>query len=397
MRRVMAFMIILMISIGLGTQLHRDSGYVLIAINHWTVETTLWVAIPCLIFLFFLIHILMSLWKNTIGIPTYWRSNRAHKAQLQTQQGFIAFSEELWEKAEKKLSRAARHSNTPFINELLAARAAEALGNDKLREQHLSAAARCMPEASTAIAITQARCQIEQQQWQQAIATLSRLQQQMPKHPTVLLLLAEVYQKTQNWERLILLLPTLGQYQILPQSNRQCLEEEAYCQQLKRLITAKKLDMIQSFLQSTPKRVREKTVFIHAEVDYLLQINTPSDAENLLRQALQKNIRPDLLDQYGKLPISSAKLGFIESLLKKNPHDYALQLCIGRLCMAAQLWGKAKTAFEESIRLSKNIPHPEPYIELGNLLMQLGYREEACNVYQAGLMSNMSIDNENNQ
>nr|WP_019218081.1 hypothetical protein [Legionella tunisiensis] len=54
MIRVLMIFLLLLASVYLGIQLNRDPGYLLIAINHWTVETTLLVAIFALIISFFI-------------------------------------------------------------------------------------------------------------------------------------------------------------------------------------------------------------------------------------------------------------------------------------------------------------------------------------------------------
>lgn len=53
MIRILIIFIVLLASVWLGIQLNRDPGYILIAINQWTIETTLWVAIIGVILAFF--------------------------------------------------------------------------------------------------------------------------------------------------------------------------------------------------------------------------------------------------------------------------------------------------------------------------------------------------------
>lgn len=57
MIRVLFAFLILLAAVILGIQLNKDPGYVLIAINHWTIETTVWVAIFTLILLFMIVYL----------------------------------------------------------------------------------------------------------------------------------------------------------------------------------------------------------------------------------------------------------------------------------------------------------------------------------------------------
>jgi HemY protein len=75
-------------------------------------------------------------------------------------------------------------------------------------------------------------------------------------------------------------------------------------------------------------------------------------------------------------------LALAETLLETHPHDPGLLLALGRLCLRAKLWGKARGYLEASI--STDGPTPA-YRELGHLLEQLGEHETALEVYRRGL------------
>lgn len=53
MTRIIIALVVLLVAIVMGIQLSHDPGYLLIAINHWTIETTLWFAILGILLCFF--------------------------------------------------------------------------------------------------------------------------------------------------------------------------------------------------------------------------------------------------------------------------------------------------------------------------------------------------------
>ncbi len=55
----------------------------------------------------------------------------------------------------------------------------------------------------------------------------------------------------------------------------------------------------------------------------------------------------------------------------------------GRLCVRAQLWGKAKDYFERCLARG---PNPAAYLEYGKLLEHLGETEDALQKYKDGLL-----------
>lgn len=128
MRLLFAFLVLLA-AVVLGVQLNKDPGYVLIAINYWTIETTVWVAVFGIIILFIVLYLILRLCQKISHTPsslTRWHSKRlAQKAQAITRKGLIEYSEGYWLKAKNHLIQALPNADTPLLNYLTAARAAQ--------------------------------------------------------------------------------------------------------------------------------------------------------------------------------------------------------------------------------------------------------------------------------
>lgn len=144
------------------------------------------------------------------GMVNKWHSRRlAQKAQATTRKGLIEYSEGYWQKAKNHLIQALPNTDTPLLNYLTAARAAQKMGDSKLRDHYLREAQQSMPEAKIAVELTQAQLQLANHQWEQALATLKHLQDLAPRHPYVLKLLMNLYEEIKDWQQLIALLPDL--------------------------------------------------------------------------------------------------------------------------------------------------------------------------------------------
>ncbi|MDI1352729.1 MAG: heme biosynthesis HemY N-terminal domain-containing protein, partial [bacterium] len=199
MIRIILAFIILLGSVVLGIQLNNDPGYILIAINHWTIETTVWFALFSLFLLFLLVHLILQLTHKITKTPAeikQWNTRRlAQKAQAITRQGLIEYSEGYWKKAQDHLIKALPNTDTPLLNYLTAARAAQKMGDSQLRDHYLREAQQSMPEAQIAVELTQAQLQLANHQWEQALATLRHLQDLAPRHPYVLKLLISLYEQ----------------------------------------------------------------------------------------------------------------------------------------------------------------------------------------------------------
>ncbi|WP_115304086.1 heme biosynthesis HemY N-terminal domain-containing protein [Legionella beliardensis] len=386
MVRILSIFIVLLLAMWLGIQLSHDPGYLLIAINHWTIETTLGVAIIGLLLSFILLHLLLLLLNRLAHFPEkyqHWKiKRRAQKAQAKTRQGLIEFSEGYWQSAKNHLIKALPDTDAPLLNYLTAARAAQELGDYQLRDRYLREAQQSMPEAKVAVELTQAQLQLANQQWEQALATLRHLQSLTPHHPYVLKLLMYLYKEVRDWPQLINLLPELKRNQIVTAETFERLRRYTYLQAMSDLIKFSQTNALDELVNQLPKPLKHDPELMACYCQYLLQNNQNELAESILRRCLRRQYHDELITLYGQFYIDEKQLQFAETLLKKYPNSPALYLCLGRLSAANHLWGKAKTYIENSLTLA---PSPEAYIEIGKLYERLGEQTQACQAYREGL------------
>lgn len=323
MLRLLFAFIILMGAVALGIQLNKDPGYVLIAINHWTVETTVWVAAFSLIILFIALYFILRLLQKISRTPrtlTQWHSKRlSQKAQAITRKGLIEYSEGYWLKAKNHLIQALPNTDTPLLNYLTAARAAQKMGDNQLRDDYLREAQQSMPEAKIAVELTQAELQLANHQWEQALATLKHLHDIAPRHPYVLKLIMQLYQEVKDWPQLISILPDLKKYQVVPPQEFELLQHNAYLQRFIDLIKQNQTKAITTFFQSLPKALADEPNIIAEYARFLIKNADYPVANDLLRRALRKNPNPQLIGLYSLLPADEKQLTFAEGLLKKIP------------------------------------------------------------------------------
>lgn len=386
MIRVLCAYLLLFASVMLGLQLHKDPGYVLVSINHWTIETTLWFALFAVLIAFIVIHISIQLIHKLASMPGSiheWNTRRlAHKAQTITRQGLIEYSEGYWKKAQMHLIQALPNADTPLLNYLTAARAAQKMGDSQLRDHYLREAQQSMPEAKIAVELTQAQLQLANKQWEQALATLRHLHDLAPRHPYVLKLLIKLYEQVRDWQQLIALLPNLKKYNALTPQELHNLQITAYSQAMLDLEKQNQPQALTKLFNNLPKSINTNPELIATYVSFLFRTENYILAEEILKRQLRKEFNSELIELYSLLPCNEAQLGFIESLLKKNPHSAALYLCLGRQAIAQHLWGKAKQYLDQALQLT---PTPSTYNELGKLYEYLNDNVLACSYYKKGL------------
>jgi len=363
-------------------------GFVVIALGDYTLQTRLWqaVVVVIILLLFFILayHLLARLWNSAGRFKNWSGGRRWKKSRQQTINGMIALAEGDWIKAEKRLTSAVLESDTPLINYLAAAQAAQAQRADARRDNYLRLAHLAEPNAEIAIGLTQAQLQLNHGQHEQALATLTHLQNLAPKHGHVLLLLQKLYRQLGDWQRFLDLTPHLKKIATLPKTDLDNYQRLAWQNLLIRDAAKGGIEAIHTLWMKIPKNLCKDAVILSCYAELLINHGAHLEAEKLLRTNISKRGDEELLYLYGKVKSDdpSRQLAFVEGLHKKFTGSSIWLLTLGRLSLANQLWGKAKSYLLQSIEL---MPRPESYQELAVALEALGETEAVINCYRIGL------------
>ena len=374
----------------------NDHGYVLMAYNGMTFESSLW----GLLLLVALAILAMMLVRGVAGMLAgmaglvYPVSAKARKKRASRlfHHGVTEFTKGHWKKAERLLTQAVKAGDKSLVSYLAAARAAHEAGNDEASAAYLRQADSRSPGAEMAVSLTQAQIQLSGNHLEQALATLKHLHQKHPRHVYTLKLLKEVYIRLNDWEALAKLLPKLRKFKVvddeqfleLQQQTFQMLFEQAY-QRGRNLGTGedstRPANRVWSEMSSAQKR---DAGIIYRYAKTLSQLGAEEKAEQVLRQNLTNIYSGKMVRLYGKLKGKDIQkqLRFAETLLNARINDPDLLLSLGRLALRNELWGKAREYLEASLSLKKSV---DVYNELGQLLASLDDFETSTRYFQEGL------------
>ncbi len=386
MRLLFATLTVLGIAIALTLFAQHDPGYVLITYANWSVESSLSLFLIVLVAFFALLYLTLRLLTGAWRLPKrlrYWkRGRRSIRSQLRTNRGLIALAEGNWTRAERLLSRSANSSQTPLLNYLGAARAAQKLGAEQRRDNYLSQAYQSMPEAELAVGLTQVEVQLSQGQAEQALASLRHLRSIAPKHSYVLYLLKKLYEKLESWDDLYELLPELRRQNVLNAEALSALEKRIH--EVRLYQAGSDADRLQRYWEMMPKAYRQQPDLILDYASQLKVLGAEEAAERQLREYLKKSWHPQLIRLYGQIQGADPEqqLAVAERWLKEHENHPELLLACGRLSLYNKLWGKARSYLEASLGAEVRA---ETCCELGNLLQQTGDKEKAAAYFRQGL------------
>ena len=129
MRGLLKVWLFVLAGAGIGVVLSQDSGYVLLSFGNYTVEMSLALLLLLIVALFGALYFGIRMMVRTLHLPAdvrEWQQKRGSRlAQQAMTRGLLEMSEGNWRGAEKRLVRFADRSETPLLNYLAAARAAQ--------------------------------------------------------------------------------------------------------------------------------------------------------------------------------------------------------------------------------------------------------------------------------
>jgi HemY protein len=385
-RTLIAAFLALFAAVVITLLVKRDNGYILIGYGSWTVEGSL--ALFCLLILglflaaYIAIRTVSRIWYMPERVAEWRRKRRSLKARQALTRGLVELAEGRWKVAERHLTRNVAQSETPLLNYLAAARAAQLQGEHARRDDYLHLAHESMPSADVAVGLTQAELQLAHQQYEQALATLMHVRALSPRHTYVLTLLKKLYENLGDWKKLEEMMPELKRRKVITDVDYQALERRVYHERLKQ--ESSTLESLVSYWQLIPKGVKQQQEMLIEYCNYMMALDAGSRVEPLIANSLFQEWNSTLVSLYGNIELAnpSHQLAVAEGWLQNRAEDPVLLLTLGRLSLQNKLWGKARSYLEASIGI---VPSAESYQQLGLLLERLGEDEEALHCFRAGL------------
>lgn len=380
MKRLIFYVIILILAVWLGLLLQKDPGYILIVYNKWTAETSLWMGIIFLVIAFFLLHYILRfinlLIKSRGHILRWNREKRFLKAHTHTGAGLLALEEGAWDEAEDLLLRGAKNSNIAVVNYLNAARAAQEQLNYNKRDKYLAQALDLAEgHEKLAVFLTEASLHIEHQQYEAARLSLEKLHADYPRHRYILKLLQQVYLAEGLWEKLFNLIPLLKKRSVLSNDELEKLSTTIYTNLfLQKHLT---LEQLQSYWKTLPKNLRHNPTLNYQFIRQLIQLKADNTAQDMLVDALKNDYSIELVELYAQLKIKNQHkaIQHVETWVKKYGERSELLLALAQLHLSNHDYEKAKSYVERALQFTEN---KEAYLLLAQIHSQLDDEKASC-------------------
>ncbi|CAJ1766504.1 TPA: heme biosynthesis protein HemY [Aeromonas veronii] len=382
MIRIIILVAVMVAGLIFGPQASGNKGYVLIALGNYTIESSVTSAVilavlfyGALLIVEWLLGRVFGLRRKTLG---WYGSRRRRKANQQTVAATLAMAEGHYSQAEKLMIKGASNSDTPLLNYLSAAKAAQARGDDARRDQYLQKAQEENPKAELALTLTQTQLQIEQGQYDTALAMLESVYALNPRHPMVLDQLRQVHLARQDWSALCDLIPALHKVGKLTPKQEEDLLQQAWSGRLQQ--AAGSLETLKAVWQDLPRKLRLEPELLACYGDLLRQLGADGEAATLWQEALRKQPMPQLLARLPKLKLDNYQP--LLALLQKQQGQPEVDTALAQIYLLAGQLDDAQKLLEQEV---ERAPSAAAYHALGQLMDKRRLTNKANEYYRQAL------------
>ncbi|EKP0261066.1 heme biosynthesis protein HemY [Aeromonas sobria] len=383
MIRIIILVAVMVAGLIFGPQASGNKGYVLIALGNYTIESSVTSAVILAVLFYGALLLIEWLLGRVFGLRRktqgWYGSRRRRKANQQTVAATLAMAEGHYSQAEKLMIKGASNSDTPLLNYLSAAKAAQARGDDARRDQYLQKAQEENPKAELALTLTQTQLQIEQGQYDTALAMLESVYALNPRHPMVLDQLRQVHLARQEWSALCDLIPALHKVGKLTPKQEEDLLQQAWSGRLQQ--AANSLETLKAVWQDLPRKLRLEPELLACYGDLLRQLGADNEAATLWQEALRKQPVPQLLTRLPKLKLDNYQP--LLALLQKQQGQPNVDTALAQLYLLAGQLDDAQKLLEQEV---VSAPSAAAYHALGQLMDKRRLTNKANEYYRQALM-----------
>jgi len=360
-------------------------GYVLVVYPPWRVEISLLLSVLALGAAFGVAYLAVQLISRTLALPAQVRAYREGRRRAQAQSALASalqfYFEGRYARAEKEAALAWEAGAAPGIAALVAARAAHQLREFERRGLWLERAEAAGESLHAARLLTRAELALDERDFIGARDALRSMHGTGPRHIATALMQLRAERGAQNWEEVLRLASLLAKRGALAPAIAEEHRVQAHIELLAR--EAGERSSLEARLRRIPSAELAHPRVAAAAARRASVLGEAALARELIERSLGTEWNSALVAMYGDLerleaekrqPEARARIERAERWLREHAEEPQLLAALGRLCMAAELWGKAQNYLEASLAFA---PSRAAHLELARLAEREGRAAEA--------------------
>jgi HemY protein len=390
MRGLIWLLIVFAAAIALALVGRSETGYALFVYPPYRVEVSLIFFVLVALVGFGLLYFLSRLAHQLVVLPAQFRAYRVRRRQARAQGALVASLQSYFEgryaRAVKDASRAYEGGAAPGVAALLAARAAHRLRDFSARDRWLDSADAAGEPLRLARTLTRAELALEERDFLSARKLLRALPSTGSKDYAIQRMLLRAERGAGNWEEVERMAARLAKDDAIAPA----LAEESRIQAAVELLKHDAVD--RRALERRWRQLSEHDQLHPRVAEAAARRAGALGATSLAREIVEKSLAREwnhaLVLAYSELPEleaeersseARARIARAERWLQERADDPALLAALGRLCVHAELWGKAQSYLEASLSLEES---RAAHLDLARLAEHLDRESDAQRHYR---------------
>lgn len=355
MRFLLWLIVLVAAAVGFTLAARTYPGYVLLVLPPYRLELSVSLAVVLLALGFAIGYGVLRAAAATLGLPrkvqAYHRQRRQKQAWTLLAEACGALLEGRYRKAEKAAARNLTSEIHPTLAAVLAARAAHVLREYERRDRYLTQAESAAPEQESLLLMTRAELLADQRRPAEALETLQALQR---RSTAVLRLELRLRQNLEHWERVPPLVTQLEKRGVLLPLQAEGMRRQAHVELLRRC--GQHLPSLQNTWDRVPAAEKLNPRIAAVAAKGFSDAGDKNTAGRIIEAALAPHWDRELILLYAECDAAEhrPRIERAERWLADHPRDGGLLLTLGRLCTAAELWGKARNYLEASLAVENS-------------------------------------------
>lgn len=368
----------------------HGNGYVLLVQPPYRIELSTSLFLLLVALTFFILHGLLRLTSYTLRLPeqvqTFKRERREKEATAALLESLTALAEGRHSKAEKAAAHALELGIDALVGTLIAARAAHKLNNFERRDFYLAEAERLAPDAEVPRLLCQAELLLDQRRFSDALGALRQLEKRDAKHLPAMQLELKARRQLADWEGVLALITQLQKRGGIEPLIAQQWKLQAHLELLGR--KASDAAALSAYWEKVPEADHLDHLIALTAARHFIQAGDGATAAQIVEMSLTRQWDAALAEYYGECAGKdpARQLEQAEYWLKEHSDDAGLLLSLGKLCIRAELWGKAQSYLEASLSVQQS---SAAHLALARIMEKLGNDAEANRHYRQSLECKM--------
>ena len=362
-----------------------SDGYLLVVYPPWRVELSLLLSVLALAAVFAAAYVAVRLVSHTLALPAQVRAFRERRkrdhAQGALAAALLCYFEGRFARAEKEAALAWEAGAAPGLAALIAARAAHQMREYERRGQWLERAGAAGESLHAARLLTQAELALDERDFVGARDALRSMHGTGPRHIASARMLLRAERGAQNWEEVLRLASMLAKRGALPAAIAEEHRVQAHIELLAR--ESGDRGTLEARLRRIPAADLAHPRLAVAAARRAAALGEAALERELIERSLGAEWNGALALLYGEMHNLQApkaqeearvRIERAERWLGEHAEDPQLLAALGRLCVTAELWGKAQNYLEASLSFG---PSRAAHLELARLAERDGRSAEA--------------------